>query len=85
MELKKTVSALLTAAIAGSAATAFAWQPQGIGTWEEASRDGVTARFFVGSDVHIGRDEMRQTSSATLWKYSIQLILKRMRCCLWEM
>lgn len=57
MELKKTVSVLLTAAIAGSAATAFAWQPQGIGTWEEASRDGVTARFFVGSDVHIGRDE----------------------------
>lgn len=51
------LSVLLTAAIAGSAATAFAWQPQGIGTWEEASRDGVTARFFVGSDVHIGRDE----------------------------
>lgn len=56
MELKKAVSVLITAAIAGSAATAFAWQPQSDREWTEAPTDGVAARFFVGSDVHIGRD-----------------------------
>ncbi len=56
MEWKKAVSVLITAAVAGSAATAFAWQPQSDKEWEAAPTDGVAARFFVGSDVHIGRD-----------------------------
>ncbi len=56
MEFKKAVSVLIMAAIAGSAVTAFAWQPQSDKEWEAAPTDGVAARFFVGSDVHIGRD-----------------------------
>ena len=54
MEFKKAVSVLIMAAIAGSAVTAFAWQPQSDKEWEAAPTDGVAARFFVGSDVHIG-------------------------------
>ena len=52
MELKRVVSVLLSTVIAGSAISVSAWSPME-GNWEAADNDGVSGRFFIGSDVHI--------------------------------
>lgn len=56
---KRKLSALLAGAMLLGAAppAAFAaWSAPEAEGWATASREGVAARFFVGSDTHIGRD-----------------------------
>ncbi|MBP3311720.1 MAG: metallophosphoesterase [Butyricicoccus sp.] len=56
MQWKQKISGVLAAAmVAGSLPAALAWEAPDVATWAQASREGVKARFFVGSDTHIGR------------------------------
>ena len=57
MQWKRKLSGLLAALMLVSVlpTTAFAWEAPSVDAWAQASRDGVKARFFVGSDTHIGR------------------------------
>ena len=61
MKLKKAISGVLATAVLASAMLtsvqpALAWDaPEN--TWQAASNDGVKARFFIGSDLHIGRNQ----------------------------
>ncbi len=56
MQWKQKISGVLAAAmVAGSLPSALAWEAPDVATWARASREGVKARFFVGSDTHIGR------------------------------
>ena len=61
MKLKKAISGVLATAVLASAMLtsvqpALAWDaPEK--TWQAASGDGVKARFFIGSDLHIGRNQ----------------------------
>ncbi len=60
MNLKKAISGILATAVLASAMLtsvqpALAWDaPTTI--WQPAATENVTARFFIGSDVHIGRN-----------------------------
>lgn len=57
MQWKRILSGLLAVATVagGLPVSALAWDaPQN--QWQPAGRDGVAARFFVGSDTHIGRN-----------------------------
>ena len=58
MDWKRKLSGLLAAAmLAGTLpSAALAWDAPQQTAWTQASRDGVAARFFVGSDTHIGRN-----------------------------
>lgn len=57
MQWKRKLSGVLAAAmlVGVMPTTALAWDAP-TNSWKEASRDGVAARFFVGSDTHIGRN-----------------------------
>ena len=61
MKLKKAISGVLATAVLASAMLtsvqpALAWDaPEN--TWQAAADDGVKARFFIGSDLHIGRNQ----------------------------
>ena len=59
MEWKRKLSGLLAGAmLLGSLpATALAWNAPESNSWSAAGRDGIAARFFVGSDTHIGRND----------------------------
>ena len=59
MDWKRKLSGALAAVmLLGSVpTTAFAWNAPDVANWEQASREGVKARFFVGSDTHIGRND----------------------------
>ena len=46
----------MAAALLMGSVPALAWQAPEDDAWQAASREGVAARFFVGSDVHIGRN-----------------------------
>ena len=58
MEWKRKLSGLLAGAmlLGTLPTTALAWNAPESGSWSAASRDGIAARFFVGSDTHIGRN-----------------------------
>ncbi len=64
MKLKKAISGVLATAVLASAMLtsvqpALAWDaPEN--TWEAASEDGVKARFFIGSDLHINRTDAQK-------------------------
>ena len=56
MQWKKKISGVIAAAmLVGNLPAAFAWEAPEVSAWQQASRDGVKARFFVGSDTHFGR------------------------------
>ncbi len=59
MEWKRKLSGLLAGAmlLGTLPTTALAWNAPESNPWSADSRDGVAARFFVGSDTHIGRNE----------------------------
>ena len=64
MKLKKAISGVLATAVLASAMLtsvqpALAWDaPEN--TWKAASGDGVKARFFIGSDLHINRTDAQK-------------------------
>ncbi len=62
MQWKRKLSGLLAAVMLVGVlpTTAFAWEAPSVDTWAQASREGVKARFFVGSDTHIGRSGAQQ-------------------------
>ena len=53
---KRGLTACMAAALLTGAMPALAWEAPSDNNWQAASREGVAARFFVGSDVHIGRN-----------------------------
>lgn len=53
---KRGAVACMAAALLMGSVPALAWQAPEDDAWQAASREGVAARFFVGSDVHIGRN-----------------------------
>lgn len=58
MEWKRKLSGLLAGAmlLGTLPTTALAWNAPESDSWNAAGRDGIAARFFVGSDTHIGRN-----------------------------
>lgn len=64
MRLKKAISGVLATAVLASAMLtgvqpALAWEaPQN--SWQQASDDGVKARFFIGSDLHFNRTDAQK-------------------------
>ena len=58
MQWKRKLSGVLAAVmlVGTLPTTALAWNAP-TSTWASASREDVAARFFVGSDTHIGRNE----------------------------
>ena len=56
MHWKRNFSGMLAATLLiGTMPAAMAWEAPAVDGWQEAGREGVAARFFVGSDTHIGR------------------------------
>lgn len=53
---KRGLTACMAAALLTGAMPALAWEAPSDNNWQAANREGVAARFFVGSDVHIGRN-----------------------------
>lgn len=66
MQWKRKLSGLLAAVMLVGVlpTTAFAWNAPDATTWDQASREGVKVRFFVGSDTHIGRNDDAQKKLA---------------------
>lgn len=62
MQWKRKLSGLLAAVMLVGVlpTTAFAWTAPDVTSWQQASREGVKARFFVGSDTHVGRSGAQQ-------------------------
>ena len=83
---KRGAVACMAAALLMGSVPALAWQAPEDDAWQAASREGVAARFFVGSDVHIGRNsDADAKSSPTPSTYLKRSTPRPTAYCWWEM